>query len=133
MCSTSSGPVAPSGGSTIPPASSSPPIAPMNVLVQIKLDQFPIETSWYIETIQGEIIHDVPIYSYITPLATVSEVVTLDSTQQYRLIVMDSFGDGCKFARIRVFTLRPTRSPTDSTLSSMLSRWLYFCVPWHRR
>ena len=69
----------------------------VNVLVQINLDQFPTETSWYIENAEGEIVHEVPLFSYTEPSATVTERVSLDAQLKYNFVLMDSFGDGSEY------------------------------------
>jgi hypothetical protein len=89
--------VDPSNTSKVPTTSPSQSVARVDVLIQIQLDQFPTETSWYIESTQGDIVHEASIFTYTEPLATINEVVTLyDDGQAYNLIVKDSFGDGSK-------------------------------------
>jgi hypothetical protein len=68
-----------------------------NVLIQITLDQNPTETSWVIWDQRGEIIHEVPIYSYKDPFTTVTEKIALDMGKEYKVALMDSFGDGSTY------------------------------------
>jgi hypothetical protein len=66
----------------------------INVLIQITLDENPTETSWIIWNQWGEIIHEVPIFSYKDPFTSVTEKVALEVGDEFKVALIDSFGDG---------------------------------------
>lgn len=93
LCNATIGSPAPSGP-TLPTVSPAPSAALVPVLVQVTLDGFPFETSWRIETSLGVVVYEVPVYSYMEKSVTVSEVVALESGEQYTFVLMDMFADG---------------------------------------
>lgn len=119
------------GGSAPPPSSAplipNPTPAPgptTNVLVQIRMDDFPQEVGWKI--VDSSIDLNVPLIqftpgTYFVQGATVQQVVSVRSGGTYSLVLFDQAGDGlcCEygFGEVHVF-LGSSADPTKVLVSS---------------
>jgi len=70
----------------------------MMVMVQIQLDSYPSETSWYIKDVGNEIVFRVgpDAYPWRSANVSVTEHISLNAGATYTLVLEDAARDGSK-------------------------------------
>lgn len=66
----------------------------MSVTLAIFFDPWPEELSWKIESLDGEVVSNVPAGTYVAPIEQVRETIRVNGGSTYVLTVGDSAGDG---------------------------------------
>jgi len=80
--------------SSMPSISQEPTMGPVNVTIELELDQYPSETGWKIEDLDGNTLSSVSSGSYATSYSTIYKEVLVASGLNYTFSLLDSFGDG---------------------------------------
>ena len=80
---------------SLSPLAATPPTNPVNVTIQLLLDNYPQETSWKIvDNSNGAVVHEVPSRTYLEVGELVLVTLRLELGNEYTLSIGDTANDG---------------------------------------